>query len=342
MRETWDRDGVWFLYDGECPMCSSVAQALRIKQEYGSIHLLDARTSGGDPLFMEATRRGMDLDEGVLIAADGRLFQGLDAVKFMARFGEVSNPLTAVVRGVMWSDWVSGVIYPWMKSVRNMLLKRRDVARIDNLELKREPIFKPIFGTAWDDLPEVFHLHYANRPYTSDRTRVVGVMDVACSGPMKLLAPLVNLLGQIPARNESDVSVAVEYRSDIYTKAFGFTRMFGFEGREPYIFQSRMIPIDGGDVVEVMRFGLCWQLRFDWDGGKVTLNHRGYALSLFGHFLPLPLTWVLGTAYCEETVVDDRTFDMVTDITHPLWGRVYEYKGRFRVVEVAGDRDAEG
>lgn len=322
-------------------MCSSVAHGLRIKGEFGSIHLLDARTSGDDPLFIEATRRGIDLDEGVLIAAGGRLFHGRHAFKFMARFGDASNLLTAMVRGVMWSDWVSGVIYPWMRQIRGMLLKRRGVARIDNLDLKREPIFKPIFGAAWDDMPKVFHLHYANRPYTSDRVRVVGVMDVACAGPMKVLAPLINLLGQIPARNETDVSVAVEYQSDPYTKAFTFVRGFDFAGRAPYMFRSRMLQVESGDVVEVMRFGLCWRLRFDWDGGKVTLNHLGYALNLFGHFLPLPLTWILGAAYCEETAVDDRTFDMITDITHPLWGRVYEYKGRFKVVEVEGGRDSQ-
>ena len=58
--------------------------ALRLKTHYGAIHLLDARTSTSDPLYREVTARGLDLDEGMAIAADGQIHHGADAVTFVS------------------------------------------------------------------------------------------------------------------------------------------------------------------------------------------------------------------------------------------------------------------
>jgi len=196
-----------------------------------------------------------------------------------------------------------------------------------------EPIFKDIFGDSWDDLPPVMHKHYSNCPYTDDETIVEGTLDVVCAGPIKLMAPLMSLLGQVPARNEQNVPVTVQFKSDKDTRAFHFKRTFNFKSGKPYIFHSRMMQIKDNEVIEVMRFGLGWKMLYIWDGEKVVLQHRGYALRIFGHLIPMPLTLLMGKAYAEEIAVDDNTFDMITHITHPLWGKIYEYKGRFEVKE---------
>ena len=69
-------EGVWLFYDGKCPICSSVADYLRIKKQYGSLNLVDAR----DPLNYELVRsvneQGFDLDEGVVIVHDGCFLHG--------------------------------------------------------------------------------------------------------------------------------------------------------------------------------------------------------------------------------------------------------------------------
>jgi len=93
--------------------------------------------------------------------------------------------------------------------------------------------------------------------------------------------------------------------------------------------------IKGNEVIEVMRFGLGWKMLYLWEDGKVILKHSGYALHLFGRFIPVPLTLLMGRGYAEEIAVDENTFDMITHITHPWWGKIYEYKGRFEVKEMA-------
>lgn len=331
MNSLEEKTGVWFVYDGECPICTHAAEALRIKDQYGSLHTINAREVDADPLIAEINRRGLDLDEGMVIYADGQFFYGKDALRFIARYGENKNLFMMTFKGLFWSDHLSRLMYPWLRGTRNWLLRQRNVQRIDNLQLKNEPIFKSIFGDKWEDLPSVIKKHYANRPYTQDETTVKGVLNVMCRPPLLYISPLMRLLGQIPARNEAEVPVSVQFKSDLDSRAFRFYRIFNFTTGKPYTFESRMLQIKGSEVIEIMRFGLGWKLQYAWDGEKVILSHRGYALQLFGHQIPLPLTLLLGAGYAEERPVDDNTFDMETNITHPWWGKVYEYKGRFEV-----------
>ena len=184
------------------------------------------------------------------------------------------------------------------------------------------PVFQSVFGHSWDSLPPVMQKHYANRADTDDETIVEGTLDVMCRPPLKWL-------GQIPVRNENTVPVTVIFKSD--TRSLHLVRTFHFAQGDAYVFRSRMIPIKDNEVIELMRFGLGWKTLYRWDGGKVVLEHDGYVLRLFGHYIPIPLTLLIGQAYAEETAINDHSFEMMTCIRHPWWGKVYEYKGRFRI-----------
>lgn len=326
------KDGVWFIYDGECPICDKAAHALRIKRKCGALHLLNAREAGNDALVREVTTRGYDLDEGMVIYHDGRFYHGRDALKFMAAQGAAQNAFTVACKALFWSDGLSRLAYPWMRETRNRLLRRRGIGRIDNLNRKAEPVFRPIFGAAWDDLPPVIKKHYANRPYTGDETLAEGKLDISCAGHIRLLAPVLRLLGSAPPFNEKAVPVSVRFESSPDTMEFCFNRVFHFRGKPPYRFRSRMVQVAGGEVVEIMRFGLCWRMDYLWDGKRVILRHKGYALRIFGLLMPLPLTFVLGRCDAEEWAVDDDTFGMRAAITHFRLGKVYEYTGLFRIL----------
>ncbi|MGH1377733.1 MAG: DUF4166 domain-containing protein [Alphaproteobacteria bacterium] len=332
MSDIKEKSGVWFVYDGDCPVCSRAAEALHIKQELGSLSVLNAREANGDPLINEINRRGLDLDDGMVVYANDRFYHGKDALKFMAKYGESKNILMCVSKCLFWSDILSRLIYPWMRGARNWLLRRRKVGRIDNLNLKNETIFKSIFGNDWDDLPSVMKKHYANHPYSCDVTTVQGTLDVFCKPPLLWLSPLMRSLGQIPTFNENNVPVTVRFESDLNSKSFHFNRSFNFSNRKPYVFHSRMIQLKDNEVIEIMRFGLGWKMQYSWDGEKITLSHKGYAIQIFGHIIPLPLTMIMGAGNAVEYPVDDNTFDMEVSITHPWWGNIYGYKGRFEVV----------
>ncbi len=134
MNTSLEESGVWFVYDGECPMCTNAAKAIRIRKKYGAIHILNARTDN-HPLIDQITQRNIDLDEGMVIYANDIFYHGKTALKFMARYGEGSNSFTAFCKTLFWSDTIAAITYPWMRGTRNFLLKRKNAPRIDNLNL---------------------------------------------------------------------------------------------------------------------------------------------------------------------------------------------------------------
>lgn len=324
---------IWFVYDGECPLCTNAALALRIRKKYGSLALVNAREEKDHFVMHEIRRRNYDLDEGMIIFDGTHFHHGKSALSFMARFGEYHGLFNLVNKGLFWSSTVASVSYPWLRGIRNQLLHWRQVNRIDNLNLKSEPTFKHIFGEAWDALPPVMLKHYANRPYTCDKTIVKGHLDVMCAGIIKLLAPLLWRTGGIPPANAHNIPVTVAFESDMRSKAFAFNRTFYFADRPPYSFQSKMVQIKDNEVVELMKFGIGWKTSFHWEDGCVKLKHRGYILKLFGHYIPIPLTLIVGEGNAIERPLGDSTFDMQVEITHPWWGKIYGYHGRFQIEE---------
>ena len=322
---------IWFVYDGDCPLCKIAATALRIKKEYGTLHLINARDARDNALLNEINARGYNLDEGMVIFDGEQYYHGDTALTFMAKYAEPNGVFNLTTRALFWSDFIAKILYPGLRGIRNLLLRQRNICRINNL--KREPTFKNIFGESWQHLPAVMHKHYANRPYTDDVTVAEGIMNFHCSGPIKFFSPLLKILGSIPPYNESNVPVTVHFNSNRHANTFGFTRTFHFKNQQPYVFNSRMQQTQGNHVVEIMRFGLSWKMQYLWQDPHIKLVHRGYALKLFGFFLPLPLTLLLGQVYAFETAVDDNCFDMSVSITHPLWGKIYEYQGRFIIKE---------
>lgn len=324
---------VTFVYDGDCPLCSKAALALRIRQDYGQLTLLNARESAGHPLLVKIKASGLDLDEGMVIHDDTGFYHGRDALVFMARYGDSQGVFNTGTRWLFRSKLLAGLTYPWMRGVRNALLKRRQVTRIDNLNLANEPLFKSVFGDSWNELPPVLQKRYATRPYTDDELILTGELDVACSGPLKWFAPLVWLLGIIPPCTENDVPVVVTLSARPDSQVVCFNRLFSFKRRKPHRFRSRMVTGQAGYVIEFMRFGIGWKMHCVWEDDRVKLKHAGYVMNVFGHTVPIPAHLLLGKGYGEEVATGDNTFDLVVQMIHPLWGQFYQYKGRIVIQE---------
>lgn len=197
------------------------------------------------------------------------------------------------------------------------------------------PIFEGIFGSAWNDLPPVMKKHYTNRAYHDDEVVVEGSLTIEASRIGRLFFPLFRLMKTLIPREGTTVRSIVRFITTKDSDAFQFDRSMVFPDGSSYRFHSRMKPLGGNELVEIMRCGLGWHMAYGWNGEKVTLEHRGYKFNLFGFLIPLPLTLLLGAGYAEEIPLNDNEFSMMTEIRHPLWGKVYGYGGTFRVVKEA-------
>jgi hypothetical protein len=200
---------------------------------------------------------------------------------------------------------------------------------------KNIPIFQNIFGDQWNNLPVVMKRHYANHPYSSDKAVVEGKLDVESSTFGRLMAPFFKLTGTLVPYEGKNIPATVEFLSSPVTNGFHFNRTFYFPNEKPYEFKSVMISMAGNEVAEVMRFGLCWRSEYIWTGQKIVLKHRGFGAYWFGKYIPLPIAFIMGKGFADETPIDDDHFSMSMELRHPLWGRVFGYSGTFKIVKDA-------
>lgn len=160
-------------------------------------------------------------------------------------------------------------------------------------------------------------------------------MTIAASRFGKMLFPLFKTLGMLVPRTGENVETTVRFITSQDSNAFQFDRTMTFADGDSYHFHSKMQPVGGNELVEIMRCQLGWRMAYAWNGTKVLLLHRGYALNFFGMLVPLPITFLLGSGYAEETPIDDDRFSMMTEIRHPLWGQIYSYRGTFTMKDHA-------
>jgi len=124
---------VWFVYDGDCPICSVAARGLRIRQAVGELHLVDARADD-DPVLDEVRRLGLDLDEGMVIKFRDTCYHGADALHVMALLGTGQGWFNRMNAVLFRSRFLSAVGYPPMRALRNLLIRWRGVPKIANLQ----------------------------------------------------------------------------------------------------------------------------------------------------------------------------------------------------------------
>jgi len=117
------------LYDGQCPMCATFAK-FADTAEAGKLKRIDARQDS--PLRTQATKAGFDLDYGIVIEHQGKLYYGADALTCLANRNHDSLKLMLVYLPFKYR-WLSSLIYPLLVCVRRTLLWVRRKPLINNL-----------------------------------------------------------------------------------------------------------------------------------------------------------------------------------------------------------------
>lgn len=125
---------VWFIYDGDCPICNTAAQALRIKQAVGNLHLVNAREDKDHPLLSEVKACQLNLDEGMVLVFEGGYYHGADALHMMALLGSSQGWFNRMNALLFCSPAIARLCYPAMRAGRNLLIRLKGVPKIRNLE----------------------------------------------------------------------------------------------------------------------------------------------------------------------------------------------------------------
>jgi predicted DCC family thiol-disulfide oxidoreductase YuxK len=104
-------------YDGECPFCRSYVEYARLKERFGDVSLVDARTA--PEKAAEFLAKGLDIDEGFIVEADGHLYHGAEAMRLI--HAELAPKSTGLSR--LADDGMLQRLYPVLVAGRNLTLK---------------------------------------------------------------------------------------------------------------------------------------------------------------------------------------------------------------------------
>ena len=125
---------IQIVYDKQCPACSKYCELVQSYAYAESVSLIDARAKSD--LMAEITRRGLDIDEGMVVAVGDELHYGAQGIHALATLDNRRGLFNRANRILFGNRHLVHVLYPLMRSVRNFFLKLLGIARINNLKLR--------------------------------------------------------------------------------------------------------------------------------------------------------------------------------------------------------------
>ena len=128
------REEILLVYDRECPACNAYCQVVKIRESVGNLRIVDARENS--EVLNEITAKGLDIDQGVVLKMGDQLYYGSDAIHTLALIGSRSGILNRINYWVFRSKTMSSILYPFLRFLRNFLLKILGKSKINNLEIK--------------------------------------------------------------------------------------------------------------------------------------------------------------------------------------------------------------
>ena len=123
---------ILLIYDKECPACHFYCQIVRIRQSVGELVLIDARENPA--VLQEISAKGLDIDQGMVLKMDGQLYYGADAIHLLAWLSGRSGVFNRLNYWLFRSKKVAAILYPILRSCRNLLLKILGKTKINNLK----------------------------------------------------------------------------------------------------------------------------------------------------------------------------------------------------------------
>ena len=126
-----DETDVLLVYDRQCPACEFYCRHAEIDAAHGTLRRIDAREPSN--VRDQITRSGLDIDQGMVLVAKGHLYYGADAIHELTRRAPSRGAFHRLSRALFGSATRARLLYPIMRTCRNVLLKVLRKTKINNL-----------------------------------------------------------------------------------------------------------------------------------------------------------------------------------------------------------------
>lgn len=112
---------ITIIYDGDCPLCDNYIHRLRLVENCGAVHLVDARTDTA--LTRSYWAQGYDLDEGMIVVVGDAVYYGATAATALACLSSNSTLFNRIYHWILSHGTIAKLVYPLMKACRRIALR---------------------------------------------------------------------------------------------------------------------------------------------------------------------------------------------------------------------------
>jgi predicted DCC family thiol-disulfide oxidoreductase YuxK len=130
VRDDPDPEGVWFIYDGDCPVCAMSAEIVKLRRNF-RLHLINARDEAAHDFVKRIDVAGFDLNQGMAIIYQSQIYIGDEALALIAALSDDRHGWGWIVHHIFKSRTRSRVLYPFLRAFRNGFLNLKGVRPID-------------------------------------------------------------------------------------------------------------------------------------------------------------------------------------------------------------------
>ncbi len=187
------------------------------------------------------------------------------------------------------------------------------------------PLMQKALGAQWEQLPPGLQAHYQHGD-----NHDVGALDIDYSDFMQPYLSFLRLLGVLVNQRGRQVPTTVKKWMEGDVQHWKRTITFP-HGRE-ILFQTRWVYAGGNELIEYVSpfMGLC--MAVEVKDGKLHYSGRHLVLKLGKLLAPVPEWLVLGHTTIVETTLAEGGFAMDFRLTHPWFGQLFSYAGKFQTV----------
>ncbi|MBS0356581.1 MAG: DUF4166 domain-containing protein [Proteobacteria bacterium] len=183
-------------------------------------------------------------------------------------------------------------------------------------------LMQQALGSDWDKLPPALQAHYRFGTTTD-----TGRMDIEYPRFMQPFLSVLRVFGALVNRRGQQVPTVVE--KSVAGERQHWRRTITYPDGKVIHFDSFWISAGHGQVIEFVNPVLGLQMAPYVTGNR--LHYRGvrFVVKLGPILLPIPEWMVLGHTTIVEEAMDESHFVMDFRLTHPLFGQIFRYSGKF-------------
>ncbi|MGY0193873.1 DUF4166 domain-containing protein [Leptothrix sp. BB-4] len=177
-------------------------------------------------------------------------------------------------------------------------------------------------GADWDRLPPALQAHHG-----AEAAADCGHMDIDYPSAMQPGLRLLGALGALLSRRGRQVETRVDRFLD--GERQHWHRTIRYADGEAITFDSVWVPSGPGRFIEYVNPWLGLEMAPTWDGQRLTCRGLRFVLRIGTWHVTVPQWLGPGVTTIVEQAVDDRHFAMDFRMTHPWFGQLFRYAGRF-------------